>query len=347
MSKHHWAELLAERGNQVLWLDKPGTPPLSTAAVRGTVQHFIQHHWLPGINQLPTWAQRWYSNREIERIEAVAGRKVDVVWSFDTSRMLHLKKEGRLVIRHPVDLLMVRGGKGTFSDADLLLTTSGAIATELDKLAGAAPVLNIGHGLDARWLAHSPHQPAQPAGKRILATCAGNMAIRFMDWEVIHKEVMDHQDIDFRFIGPYQPTPTDPWFEQVFNASNTEFTGFMPPADLVQELLRSDLLFYCYRADKWPEQLSNPHKVLEYLAAGNPVVGSYTSEYEGKHPKLIAMARHRWDHPELLSDVLRNLGEWNSPELREARISFARSRTMEVQLALVEDTLGTVWKNHS
>ncbi|MBP9080110.1 MAG: glycosyltransferase [Flavobacteriales bacterium] len=347
MSKHHWAEALAARGNRVLWLDAPGTAPLYGAAQGGPVEHLVQTHWLRGVNRMPIRVQQWYSARAIKRIEAWAGQKVDLVWSFDTTRLLQLPKKGRIVIRHPVDLFMLEAGSSAFADADLLLTTSDAIARPLRQMASTTPLLNLGHGLDSRWTTPYPDKAPRPVDKRPVVACAGNMAIPFLDWEVIHQEVTGHPTVDFRFIGPCTPAPTDPWFKRVAASPNVIFTGFMPLKQLIPELYRADVLLLCYRADLWPQQLSNPHKLLEYLATRNPVVASATSEYEGMPPKLIAMARHRWDHPALLSTVLANLDDWNTADVRAARSSFARSRTIEAQLTRVEQALAPRWQNRS
>lgn len=340
MSKHHWAGALAARGNRVLWLDAPGTRPM--AGKNMPVEHFVQSHWLRGANRLPARVQRWYSAHEVKRIEALARTHVDLIWSFDTTRLLHLPKQGRTIIRHPVDLFMLDAGADAFRDADLVLTSSTPILHKVSTLVGDMKTLMIGHGLDPRWF-RVHRTPAPITSRRPVVGYAGNMSISYLDWEVIAAEVDQHPEVDFRFIGPCTPEPDLAAYRRVRNAQNTTFTGLLGKEAMIYALQQSDVLLLCYRADQEPEQLSNPHKMLEYLATGKPIVASYTSEYAATPGNLLYMARERWEHPLLLACVLKTEAVAPDPALQQARIALAKAANMEVLLDRVEQALHQAW----
>lgn len=339
MSKHHWAEALAKRGNRVLWLDAPGSSRSRVhIAPDGRVERVAYHHWLRGVNHMPESVQIWYSDRLIRQIEKEAGMGIDIVWSFDMSRLACSSKEGRLSIAHPVDLFMVPPGRIHFSHADLVLTSSQPIRSAVLELTPGATAICIGHGLDERWLQGRPERPTRSHARPIVC-CAGNIAIPYLDWEVLAAEVQAHPEVDFRFIGPCTQEPNDSAYHVVRAQPNTTFTGLMAKEDLIDELHRADALLLCYRADRWTAQLSNPHKLLEYFATGNPIVASFTSEYADMPSDLLRMARERWEHPALLTGVLADLPAQQTPALRAARMARAQAATIGSQLDRVEEAL--------
>jgi glycosyltransferase involved in cell wall biosynthesis len=81
-------------------------------------------------------------------------------------------------------------------------------------------------------------------------------------------------------------------YQTLSSASNVVWWG-PQPAEALPSLLRcADLLLLVYRADKWSEQLANPHKLLEYLASGRPILATETLEYVDR-PDLVYMAKDR------------------------------------------------------
>jgi glycosyltransferase involved in cell wall biosynthesis len=340
MSKHHLAEALAARGNRILWLDAPknGLGPI-TLSTDGVVERVGYRHWLRGVNRLPVFVQRWYSRHLLRSIETCAGQRVDIIWRFDPSRLGHLPREGRRSIFHPVDYKVLEAESSAAREADLVLTSSKDILDRVQEIAPAALALNIGHALDPRWLDVLETMTVHSRNPRPVVTYAGNLAIQYMDWEVLHAEVIANHQADFRFVGPGAPQLTDPWFLKFREQPNVQFIGPLPKEKMIPELRQADVLVLCYRSDLWPQQLSNPHKVLEYLSTGNVIVASATSEYEGTSPMVMPMANKRWEHPVLLAEVLNDLGRYNAPELRAARIAIARSRTTTIQVENIERIL--------
>lgn len=340
MSKHHLAEALAERGNRVLWLDPPltGVGP-TTIRKDGAVERISYHHWLRGINRLPIAIQRWYHGTLLNAIERCVAGRVDIVWSFDTSRMTVFPRADRLFIFHPVDIAVLDAGPGTARRADLIFTSSEVIFKRARQLAPDVAAKNLGHALPPHWLQVATARNTDTTRKRPVATCAGNMSIRFLDWEVLHTEARDNPGADFRFVGPFDPLAENPWFRSIRKLPNVTFIGPLSKEQMVPELRSADVLLLCYRADLWPEELANPHKLLEYLSTGNVIVASATSEYAGTAPSLLRMAIERWEHPALLAQVLNDLEHCNATGPRQARMELARSHTINSQLDLIERTI--------
>lgn len=337
MSKHHLAEALVARGARILWLDRPscGFGPV-TLQRDGCVERVGYHHWLRGIERLPKTVQRWYHGKLLAAIEASSGQQVDMVWSFDGSRLVHFPRAGRLFIFHPVDLTVLDARPEAARVADLVLTVSRTILNRIQLLAPDVPAFHIGHALDPIWLSGSRPNVAHAAGKRPVVACAGNMAIRYLDWEVLHAEAAAHPEADFRFIGPYDPLPTDPWFLRLRKLSNVAFKGLHSKEQMVPELRAADVLLLCYRADLWPDELSNSHKLLEYLSTGDVIVASATDEYAGIEADVLLMANSRWEHPVLLAQVLNDMERYNAPERRAARIAMAAAHTTTAHVDQLE-----------
>src|SRR6185503_8797634 len=81
---------------------------------------------------------------------------------------------------------------------------------------------------------------------------------------------------------------------EVLDRPNVRLYGRVDRARLIPALREAHLLLLCYRPDKYGPFVANSHKLLEYLATGNPAVCSYTQEYEDRSD-LLLMARERWD----------------------------------------------------
>ena len=86
-----------------------------------------------------------------------------------------------------------------------------------------------------------------------------------------------------------------------------------------------------YTADQNQKQLSNPHKIMEYLGSGKVIISTYTSEFKDKN-EMIKMSAINSDYLELFNHVINNLQEYNSLENRNKRIKYAHSHLYERQL---------------
>ena len=83
---------------------------------------------------------------------------------------------------------------------------------------------------------------------------------------------------------------------------------------------------------------ANPHKVLEYLSTGNPIVGSFTMEY-APSTSLFCMAAEGADLNTTFNEALRDHATLNAPAERARRIAFAKERAMGRLIERIEGEL--------
>ena len=341
MSKHHLASELVRRGNHVLWLDPPapGNKGLYIQRTDG-IGLITYRHWLRGVNRMPKRIRDLYYRRLLSRIEQREGRRIDIIWCFDTSRVGRFPRDGRFGLLHLADLRVLHGAEDLVRTADLILTTAAPSAKAALAMAPAAAVVDIGHAIDGQWAIAAPRKAG--GRSRPVAVYAGNLAMPMIDWEQLDAEVAAHPEVDFRFVGPCPPTG-ERAFLGLKGRSNVHFTGLLTGSDLVHAVADADVMLMCYRADLYPDDLANPHKMLEYLATGNCIVASYTAAYEGSHVPLL-MARERWEHAALLGKALSELDLQNSPALRAQRTAFALEHSMVGLMDRTEKLIASAWR---
>lgn len=341
MSKHHLSQALAARGNTVYFLDppKPGNGGFHVDPV-GDVKRVTYKHWLRGVNRLPGWVNRWYYKRLIMDIARRTGGPFDIIWCFDTSRMQSFPRGIGLRLLHLADYDILYIGKGLIPTADIIFTTGLVVADAVAPRARCR-VVNIGHALDARWtkgIDALVHRTTGPVKKVVFM---GQLAITYNDWEGFVKVVRSHPDLEFTFIGPFDPAFPDPAFQVLRTLPNAIFTGLMAKDDLIPLVRGADLLFFGFRSGTRAKERANPHKILEYLSTGNVIVGSYTMEYSPS-TDLFVMAPEGGDLNAAFDTALRSHAQLDAPEQRSRRIAFALERTMDRLIARIEGELSSL-----
>ncbi|MBK7384378.1 MAG: hypothetical protein IPI81_13780 [Flavobacteriales bacterium] len=335
MSKHHLSQALAARGNSVYFLDppRPGNTGFSSEEKNGvTVLRY--KHWLRGVNRLPTAINRWYYKRLIRSLAQRTGGPFDIIWCFDTSRMQAFPEGVGMKLLHLADYDILYTGQGLIPTADLVLTTCQVVADEVAPRA-TAQVLNVGHALDARWLVGIDtlaERDARPVRNMVFS---GQLANSYNDWEGFLELASSHPELQFTFIGPFDPGFPEPAFHALRKLENVRFAGLVGKDELVPLVREADMLFFGFRSAQRAKERANPHKVLEYLSTGNVIVGSYTMEYKDGND-LFTMAPEGGNLREAFDRALHDHAALNTKEQRAHRIAFARSRTMNDLIGRIE-----------
>lgn len=340
MSKHHLAIALAARGNYVVFLDPP-QKEVQGVSVRqeGKVAVATYRHWLRGVNKLPMILHRWYYRRTLSQLTKATGGPFDILWCFDTSRMKWFPKGMGYPLLHLADIDIVQQGKGLLEGASLVLAVSAAIQTKALAHKPQAPVIDVGHALDQRWLDFPKQDRGNGNDSPRIVAYAGQMQWNYVDWTALFSIATGHAKMEFHFYGPYHEDHIHPAFPAVFDLPNTYFHGRVDKSELIPALHAADILLLSYRDDLSEDQCSNSHKILEYLSTGNVVVSSHISAYR-KRDDVLLMAPKGSNIVTVFENAVEEYGALNHQTKRLERRAFAAQHSFPHFLKRVENLLG-------
>lgn len=337
VSKHHYARTLASQGHRVFFLDPP------EPGRRLTLEPIAEHFGIvrvracrvaPGLRRMPMGLRRWLEHRWLRRLERLAGCNIQVVWLFENSRFFDLRFAGtRLKIYHQVDLNQNFFPDVAAQTADICFCTSDLICQRL--LPYNAKTYFLQHGtsvVNPDPLAEEQQSLLQVG--HFKAAYVGNLRIRYLDWDVLVKVVKAHPSVQFHLIGGFD-TQSDS-YQRLIEMKNVTWWGHVASSVIPAILNQMDILLLCY-SQIYQEQVSNPHKLMEYLASGRTVVATYTDEYK-KYRDLLVMseAGSNAGYTELFAKVLSQLSTLNSSERMRARQAFAADHSYPRQLERIE-----------
>lgn len=339
MSKHHLSQALAAMGNEVYFLDPPSDSVNGIEVEAQDGVHVVRYkHWLRGVNRMPKAIHMWYYRRLIQQVADRTGGPFDILWCFDTSRMQWFPEDMGYKLLHLVDYDILFTGHELIRGADIIFTTAQVVKDHIGGMT-SAPVHNIGHALDQRWVPGIDQLSERHVEAPTRIVFMGQLATHYNDWEGFHAIAKAHPELDFRFIGPFKPDFPEPAFHLLRALPNVEFTGLKKKDELVPELRNADILLFGFRSGTHAKERANPHKVLEYLSTGNVIVGSWTMEYADKQ-HLLCMAEEGGDLPAQFDLALARFAELGTQRARAERIAFAKDRTMNALIARIGEQLG-------
>ena len=341
VSKHHYARTLCARGHQVLFLDPPtqtGQPMRITPVSDQPGLYLVQAPpVMRGLRHMPKWLREKLEARWLAQLERACGTTIDVVWLFENSRFYDMGFSGsRLHIYHQVDVNQDFHTAAAARSADVCFCTSDAIARRLRP--HARHVIKIDHGY-----AEAAQDPVLPpalkghfdrTGPHLVYI--GSLDIRYLRNDLLIRATTLFPDATFHFVGSH--SGTTPLFKIACNRPNVRWWGQVA-SDLIPAILaRSDVLLLAYDAEKSPDQLSNPHKLMQYLGSGKVIVATWTEEYQDKR-HLLKMVRNGEEFLPCLGETLVDLDRMNAPDRMAARIDFARAHSYPKQLERIEAAL--------
>ena len=331
LSKHHYSIALSNLGYNVYFLNPPSKnfKILEICDKLSVVDH---KPLFPGLRYLPSTVASWLISYELKKLEQRIGVKFNIVWNFEFSRFFNVNRvNDSKNILHIVDYDLITHTKSKVIDQAVgsygcAIGISDAICTSLKQYRGEP--IKIGHGYNS----------AQNHGAGIFESShdinlgyIGNLLIKYIDWGLIQRIVTMNTSIGFHFVGPMESSnlgSADKYqlsqIEKIKRLRNAYFHGPIEARFINSCLSQFDVLLITYLADKYPKELANPHKVLEYLGSGKVIVSTYTSEY-AHLSELIEMAEDSIQFIEKFIAVVTNLDLYNSENLIKKRIEFAQS----------------------
>ncbi len=175
-------------------------------------------------------------------------------------------------------------------------------------------------GVDYEHFAGSPpEQPEDIAGiPRPVIGYAGLIDEARLDRELIEQMARAHPEWSIVLVGPVQ----DDVLLRTLRYPNIHFLGLKPYQELPRYVAAFDVAVVPYKVNAATHQI-NPTKLLEYMAAGKPVVSSALDEVKAFYLDRLAVARDRPDFIRCVERVL--AGEATLPVDENRRLAAERS----------------------
>jgi hypothetical protein len=347
VSKHHFANALAQVGNEVFFLE----PPVLDRSMRpgeisiescDSCRRIKVVRYCPWFYRLKFHARSIFNflmRNQANRIQRACG-KLDVVWDFDnTYNFSSLKPfHAELAIFHPVDQIVKH--QSSSKDADIVFAVDESILKRVDT--GSIPAYVIEHGLAPDYVSYAEHQLGHREVPNEAASVTrvgyvGNLLACAIDDETITSIVKQNCQIHFDFIGPYKDGTVSPgWINDLAALPNCKFHGFQTQQQILSLANTIDLWLICYDNSKDINGGVNSHKALEYLATGKPIVSSRLLAYQGKNLLNMPPEAGNENLPDLFSNVASS-----SPDIEESkrRMQFAIDRSYAIRLEEVTEHL--------
>lgn len=352
VSKHHYARELAARGHSVYFVEPP-VPTVRAAPVVVDGPHDRLHIVRYGTffpYRLKFHARPLFDllmRRQARLIVKAVGRQPDIVWDFDNAyQYKDLTAFGpALKVFHPVDDLPA--GPASSKNAAVVFSNAQRYIDRLTPPPRFARVID--HGLSDAFIARARAVADDPAaagagsaatGSAPLVAYVGNLDRPGIDWAAIEAMAEHAPHARILMIGPYGVYGAGPPASALARP-NLEFTG-SKSADEILALARDiDVWLMAYDRARDIDGGTNPHKLLEYLATGKPVVSNWAEAYAdrtGAARNLVLMppTPDNGPLPALLADTLAGLDRVDGPAERARRAGYTLGFSYEAHLAAID-----------
>ena len=340
VSKHHYAIELARRGNSVFFLN-----PEDNALSEIVLQQQHENLWTisaprvaKGLRFYPGLLRRRMERKWLERVEALAGRKISVIWLFENSRFFDLNFAGeRLKIYQQMDLDQNFNVRHAANSADICFCNSVFIYEKLKPFCRS--IAKIPHGYCEENGDTSGYQNIQGFSDYIInAVFIGNFDRKYLHDELLVSLVRANNDVGFHFVGKFNKSSAV--YINLSGQSNVRWHGKIPSVDISRTLSQCDINLLAYKTSVSfiRKQMANPHKIMDYLGSGNVIVATFTEEYRNKRD-LLEMAEDDDEFLDLFSKVKNNLSYFNRPDAREYRKAFARQNSYPLIIDRIQERI--------
>lgn len=338
VSKHHYAINLAKKGNKVFFLSK--NQKTGTAIIPGLI--LLNMPEIPkGLRFYPAFLRKKIHHKIGDKLKIMAGCSFDLIWSFDSSVLFDLDCIGPKAFRilHIVDLSMDFEWAKAAHSANLCLGSSHLIVQRLLTANQNSHFINHGfENYERKVISFKTNR------KRVMY--AGNLNIKYLDRQRLIKLVSTYPEVDFYFIGDQgndnlSEPGSDRLSDLLSGYENTIFLQSMLPGELRNWLYSAHVLLICYNPIYY-DQISNPHKVMEYLSCGKPILSTVLDEYKSL-TNLICMSNDEESYIRSLKALLTE----EDNEKTESRIEFAKNNTYIRQLERINDLYNNTLNNNN
>lgn len=353
ISKHHYAVELANRGNEVFFLNPPNANLVDEFMVDelDIDNLYIIHHKLNFSYKLKFRSEtmfHWFMQKHIHKLLKYLQRDFDVVWSFDLGNLypFNLFPKRALKIFHPVDEPLNTTALKSGKNAQIIFSTTNEILNKYQK--HKAPKYLINHGLKEIFL-----QAKNIAGntKKIKVGFSGNLLRKDIDREIFLKIVSQNPNIEFHCWGSYNiqqsnisgntDESTKQFIRTLRATKNVFLHGVKITDELAKEYQQMDAFLICYKVINNKLIGENFHKTLEFMSTGKVIISNNFSFYRNQ-PTLVQMnneSKNNAELPDLFKTVIQQIENYNTTELSILRKKFAEDNLYQKQIKRIESIL--------
>jgi hypothetical protein len=216
------------------------------------------------------------------------------------------------------------------------------------------PLLFINHALSEIFAEKARERLSKEElsvkSSEIKCAYVGNLLSRYIDYERLINITTSNPNVKFYFIGPYKQNnlggDENEFASQIGrlqSLENVQLLGSKQPAEVCKIIHEMDMFLMTYNADEYPVEVSNSHKLMEYLSTGKTILANRTMTYETtSHKDLIIMSERNHQLPKLFLETIEKLETYNSPLLLKKRINFALENTYSKQIEKLEQYFSNI-----
>jgi glycosyltransferase involved in cell wall biosynthesis len=340
LSKHHYASVLAERGNTVFFLgpclfkDPPSNLPSNVV--------LLDNPRIPkGLRHYPRAIRHSVHRKLGAQLRRQAGGDFDLVWTFDPCRMFDLDQvcPSSRRLFYLADIFEKCPWPLLARSAQLCLGCSGEILEGLRL-----------HNPNSHFINHgfieyptTPYDFGTP-GKNVVY--AGNLAAKHLDVQRVARLLDAYKDVNFHFFGDdgtgnlAQGRVLSPLVQLLQARPNAHLRGTVSPRELASIYVAADVLLLFY--DPFDGVVVwNTHKMMEYLASGTPILATRVRAYDD-----IADTLQMHDSVDDYVGALGALLDGEMAGLSERRVQYARKNSYSSHLERIEGLLKAVSNPH-
>lgn len=338
VSKHHYAEELANLNNKVYFINP----------IKSGIKFFsiTQHNKIKIVNifvPLPysfkfkiPFLFEFFQNLIVQILLKLHHLKTDIVWDFDNTHQFKSYKifKSKINIYHPVDATYQNNLNIKNKKPDIVFSVSPLI---LNKQQFNCPKFFVNHGLSHKFIIQAKKNLFNyyPINKIKNVGYSGNLDSKLINITLFEKAIKNYKQINFWFIGPF--TKNCKLVNHLNNFSNCYFTGSLDEDNLIKKLNEMDMLIYYYKSDNDTYLSDNSHKVLEYLSTGKIILGNQLLAYQNNN--LLIQASNNIEWLNLFNEIVNNTSKFIDEAKYKERIEFAISHSYKNQLNKISNYL--------
>lgn len=327
VSKHHYAIELS-KNNRVYFLNPP-TGVWSIQKIKySNVWSVSYPSFISGLRYWPTFIQKYFIKRKYSELQNRLQVTFDCIWSFDNSVFYDFSFLPKHVftITHVMDYSQNFQLSKAARTAKLCMGVSQNIVDLLTPFNPNTFLMPHGIAIDRAQRI----DVELPGTHKVKALFAGNLDRKHFDKDILLTLAKKHPEVDFIFYG----SGGKDW-ERL---PNTFYPGIVESELLLNYLTKADVLLLPYKFEGYEKELTNSHKVFDYLRSGKVIVSSYLEDYADKK-YLLEMGSNLAEFHKVFSQVAANLEVYNSAAKRKIRIEYASHNSYGKRITEIDDLI--------